>query len=339
MRKKSETQKHNHMKRKFSSAIIVLAFLLGTVYFAGCGGRSNDQGIPNDPGTNGSYYSEDKEKNVTEGNEETDQSKSEEPSAQKSAKDNNDNPSTASTGSQSTDLTDNDKIPVEKDETKMIKTAEISMQVKDYKKTRTDILNLAKSSGAYIASENQVNNSYNIENDIEIRIKPSGFDSLIEKLLDVAAFVDYNKITADDVTEEYVDAEARLKAKQDVEIQYKEILKKASTISEIMSVQEKINQIQEEIDAYQAKIKFMDDKVSYSTIKLHFYEKLEEIPAPESGFSHRVGKAFKTGWHGLQMFFIGFIYLWPLWLIALIALYLVFFFIKRARRRRMIKKQ
>lgn len=324
------------MKRTFFSVIIVTAFTLGAIYFAGCGAKSEDKSIPNDPSANSEYYSNDKENNLNEGYEEPDQTKSSTPgSSEQTAKTKDE----LTTTSQSTDLKTTEEIPTEKVATKMIKTADISMRVKDYKESRKEILGLVKASGAYIAAENQVNNTYSVENDIQIRIKPGGFDSLIEKLLDIAIFVDYNKITADDVTEEYVDAEARLKAKQDVEAQYKEILKKAISISEIMSVQEKINQIQEEIDAYQAKIKFMDDKVSFSTIKLHFYEKLEEIPALESGFFYRTGKAFKTGWHGLQMFFIGIIYLWPLWVIALIALYLVFFFIKRNRKKRALNKQ
>ncbi|MFH0865081.1 MAG: DUF4349 domain-containing protein [Bacteroidota bacterium] len=325
------------MKRTFLSAIIVSAFLIGTIHFAGCGAGGADNEKTKESLTTGDYYTDGIQE---EGSNEFEEAKNESPAttAQNQAKSKDGNATSATGGSQ-TDLTTTESIPVEKVASKIIKTAEISMQVKDYKKNRMEILETIKASGAYIAAENQANTSYNINDDMEIRIKPGGFDSLVEKILGKAIYVDYSKITADDVTEEYVDAEARMKAKEDVETQYKEILKKAYTISEIIAVQEKINKIREEIEAYKAKLKFMDDKVSYSTIKLHFYEKLDEIAAPETGFFYRTGKAFKSGWNGLQMFFIGIIYLWPLWLITLIALYLVFWFIKRNRKRRELKKQ
>lgn len=331
--------KHKHMKRTFLSAIIVSAFLLGTIHFAGCGAGGADKNKTNESVTN-DYFSDKNSLELNDGNEETNQSKSETPGSSEqtgSLKKDNQSATTTTTGGSQTDLTTTESIPVEKVASKIIKTAEISMQVKDYKKNRTEFLDMIRASGAYITAENQANTSYSINDDIEIRIKPGGFDSLVEKILEKAIYVDYSKITADDVTEEYVDAEARMKSKEDVQTQYKEILKKAYSISEIMAVQEKINQIQVEIDAYKAKLKFMDDKVSYSTIKLHFYEKLDEIAAPETGFWYRTGKAFKSGWNGLQMFFIGIIYLWPLWLITLIALYIVFWFIKRKRKRRELK--
>jgi hypothetical protein len=327
------------MKRTILSAVIVTTFLLGAVHFAGCGGKKQESDKTKESLGTSDYYSENNEK--TKGYEEADQTEGTAPESAAQTTTAKDSKSTSSTPGDDvqSDLTTTEKIPVDKVESKIIKSAEISMRVKDFKKSRAQILALANASGAYIAAENQANTSSSINDDIEIRLKPAGFDSLIERILEESIYTDYSKITADDVTEEYVDAEARLKSKQDVQTQYKEILKKANSISEIMSVQEKINKIQEEIDAYQAKLKFMDDKVDYSTIKIHFYETLDEIATPETGFWYRTGRAFNTGWNGLQMFFIGIIYLWPLWLITLIALYLVFWFIKRNRKRRALKKQ
>lgn len=330
------------MKRTFLSAIIVSAFLFGTFHFAGCGTKEQDKDKSKESVTSDYFSERNIQESTNDGSEEADQSKGYAPGSTEqtgSLTKDDKNASGTATDDSPTNLETTENIPVEKVASKIIKTAEISIQVKDYKKDRTEILGMIKASGAYIAAENQANTSYSINDDIEIRIRPGGFDSLVEKILEKAIYVDYSKITADDVTEEYVDAEARMKAKEEVQTQYKEILKKAYSISEIMAVQEKINQIQIEIDAYKAKLKFMDDKVLYSTIKLHFYEKLDEIASPETGFFYRMGKAFNTGWNGLQIFFIGIIYLWPLWLITLVALYLVFWLVKRKRKRREQKKQ
>jgi hypothetical protein len=331
------------MKTKFLSAIIVSAFLIGTIYLSSCGAGGADKEKTKEVQTTDGAYRDVDQKGSTEGLEETSDAPSTGEQMTDQSKDSKSagNATTyASTpGDKTSELKVDENIPTEKTSTKIIKKAEISIQVKDFQDSRVEFIQMVKASGAYLSAENQSSTTYSVNDDMEIRIKPAIFDTMVESILTKAIFVDYSNITADDVTEEYVDAEARLKAKQDVETQYKEILKKASTIYEIMSVQEKINSIREEIEAYQAKLKFMDDKVSFSTIKLHFYEKKDEIAAPDTGFWHKTGKAFKTGWNGLLMFFIGIVYLWPLWLIALIALYLVFYFIKRKRRRRALKNQ
>ncbi len=232
-----------------------------------------------------------------------------------------------------TDATVPVKTTAEKVTTKLIKTADISMQVKNYKESRKTILALVKTEGAYISSENQSNGTYSIVNDMEIRIKPESFEAMIDKIAEQGILIDYKKITADDVTDEYVDAAARLKSKKEVEVRYSEILKKANTIYDILAVEEKLRQIREEIESYQGKIKLMDDQVSYSTIKVHFYEKLDYTPAAESGFGYKIGKAFKSGWNGFLMFIVGFIYAWPVWLIAGAITWLVLWIIKRGKKK------
>lgn len=333
------TPKTKHMKRTFFSIVAATVLLLVASHFMGCDTRQNDQNKTTEDLISSDFFSN-SEKSTYEGNEEYDRNASESPagtSQQSEAKTKDDYTSAAS--DTPSDLKTVDNIPEDKVDSKIIKSAEISMQVKEYKSSRAEILALIKSSGAYVASENQSNTSYSYNDDMEIRLKPAGFDDLIEKLLEISIYIDYSKITADDVTEEYVDAEARLKAKEDVETQYKEILKKAYTISEIIAIQEKINKIREDIEAYKAKLKFMDDKVSYSTIKLHFYEKLDEMPAPSTGFFYKLGKAFKSGWNGLQVLFIGIIYLWPLWVIAFLVFYFIMWQIKRRKRKRALKNQ
>jgi hypothetical protein len=217
--------------------------------------------------------------------------------------------------------------------TKIIKTADISMQVKNYIESRKAILAMVQANGGYVSSENQSNGTYSIVNDLEIRIKPEGFDNLVDRISAQAVFVDYKKITADDVTDEYVDAVARVKSKKEVEERYSEILKKANTISDILQVEEKLRNIREEIESYEGKLKYLNDQVSYSTIKVHFYEKLDYMPAPETGFGHKVGKAFLSGWHGFLLFLVGLVYAWPVWLIAGAIAWLMMRIIKRNKKK------
>jgi len=223
---------------------------------------------------------------------------------------------------------------VEKVPSKIIKTADIRFQVKKYDESRNKILALVKQSEAYIQSENQTNYNTSIENIIVIRVKSDGFDKLVDQLILESIYTDSKKIVADDVTEQFVDIQARLKSKKEVEIQYLELLKKAKTIYEILQVQQYIRTIREEIDSFEGRLKYMNDRSAYSTINLTFYEKIPVTyaPSPEKSFLNRVNKAFSGGWDALLTFFVVIIALWPLWLIAGLTLFIVIRIIRRRRR-------
>lgn len=223
-----------------------------------------------------------------------------------------------------------------KNPSKIIKTARVSMRVKNIKDSRKAILDIVKKCDAYVSSDDQTNNTSSIEDDMVIRIKTDGFDDIIDKLLEQSIYTDYKKVKMEDVTTYYIDNESRLKSKKEVETRYKEILAKATTVTDIIGIEEKLGTIREEIEATEGVLKYLNDQVTYSTIKLHFYEKLETktTAEPESGFFYKIGQAFKGGWEGVQLFFIGLINMWPLWLVIFLFVFFIVRFIRRWRRKR-----
>lgn len=221
---------------------------------------------------------------------------------------------------------------------KIIKTADVSYQVADYEASRLKILNIVSVNKGWVTSENQTGNDYQITNDMIIRVGSDNFDKLLEELLKEAQYVDFKKINAEDVTEEFVDITARLKTKKEVMAQYQTILKQARTIHEILEVQQYIRTLQEEIESLEGRIKYLNNRASYSTVNLTFYEKNENMPVQTKTFGSRTKEALAWGWHGIVAFFIAIIYLWPFWIVLGIGLYLMVYFIRRARRKK-TKKQ
>lgn len=229
--------------------------------------------------------------------------------------------------------------PAEKIPSKIIKTADISYQVEKFNKSRKEILSIVNRFNAYVSSEDQNNDGYRLNNTLVIRTDSKVFDTLVEALMKEAIYVEYKRITAQDVTEEFVDVTARLKSKKEVEAQYLEILKKARSIDEILDVQQYLRQIREEIESFEGRLKYLNDRVAYSTITLKFYENLDVISRqPDRTFGSKIAEAFEWGWGGLKTFFLGIIYLWPLWIVLGITAWLLVFFLKRGRKRRKAKK-
>lgn len=94
---------------------------------------------------------------------------------------------------------------------------------------------------------------------------------------------------ATDVTGQYVDLQARISALEASRQQYLTILSKATSIGDILSVQEQIDSIQSQIEQLQGQLQVLTNETSYSTVAIALNEKTpppQPGPLPESGIVH-----------------------------------------------------
>lgn len=80
------------------------------------------------------------------------------------------------------------------------------------------------------------------------------------------------KVETQDVTEEYVDLQARLANAQSQEKALLSLMDKAKTVDEVLQVRQVLTQTQQEIEQLKGRIKFLDEHSSYSTIAISLYE-------------------------------------------------------------------
>ena len=213
---------------------------------------------------------------------------------------------------------------------KIIKTAAVNFEVKDFQKYNAEFRDKVKQVGGYIAQEQQAESEYKIENTLTIKVPVDQFDNAIQLLVTDVKKLNEKKITSDDVTTEFVDTRSRLESKKQVRLRYLDLLKQAKNMEEILSVQSEINGIQEEIESASGRIEYLSHSSSFSTINLTFYQILNEtaVDKDKPSFSTKLSKAFKDGWSWIQELFVVLVTLWPLFLAAF-GVYLIF---KRTRK-------
>ncbi len=230
----------------------------------------------------------------------------------------------STTNNESPDTPDN-KIP-----TKIIKTANISVETDNYLESRQKLDVAIKNQNAYITQENE--NKYGndrITNTLIIRVQKEKFDNLINDISGIGKNVDSKNITSDDVTEEYVDIDARLKNKKEVEKQYSELLKRANTVDDILKVNEHLRIVREEIESREGRMKFIDNRVSLSTINLTIYQNLKT----DYGFFSKLVQGLQGGWQGLLGFVIGLAYTWPFLIFLAILIYFIYRHTKKRKEK------
>ncbi len=213
----------------------------------------------------------------------------------------------------------------EKQARKIIKEAEMGISVEEYSSAVAAIDSLTRRYEGYISKEQERRGDTYTSNELLIRVPNEHFESLMEDISQIAKKVTFKQIEAKDVTEQFVDVQARLKSKRVLEDRYRSLLAKAQKVEELLKVEQQLGIIREEIEATEGRLRYLQDQVAYSSIKLHVRMEKEN---PASSFFFRVVHAFRGGWEGLVNMSIGIIYLWPFILLG----GLWIFFIKQTNR-------
>lgn len=220
---------------------------------------------------------------------------------------------------------------------KIIKDASVGVEVDDYTEYRILLDSLVNTLKGYISNDNLNKSDYAINGNLTIRIPAKNFNNFINLLERGSQKLLYKNISARDVTEEFIDIEARLKTKKEVEKRYRELLSKARNVKEILEVEEKLRIIREEIEAREGRLNYLKKQVAFSTIHLQITQKLDYRyePAKQKNFFQRLFKSLDKGWKGFVVFLLFLVRIWPVLLIG----FLTFYYIRRVRRKRKLKKE
>ncbi|MEJ2112634.1 MAG: DUF4349 domain-containing protein [Flavobacteriaceae bacterium] len=205
---------------------------------------------------------------------------------------------------------------------KIIKNSDLRFETEDLDKTYNKIIQFVKQNEGFIQNDNSNKSGNRMSRNLEIRIPTINFQKTIDSISNYVSFFDTKRISARDVTEEFIDLEARLKAKQTLEKRYLELLNKANTVKEMLEIERELSNIREEIEAKQGRLKYLSDQVSLSTLNIEFYKITSKTGATVS-YGSKMWRAIKSGFNGLSIFFLGLLNIWPFIIIMIIAFFAI----------------
>ena len=207
---------------------------------------------------------------------------------------------------------------------KVIWNANIELQVDNVNQATSKITELAKTYKAFVSDMDMSTTTYKISNKIKLRVESASFNQIIPEIEKIAKFVRSVSISSNDVTEEYIDTESRLKTKKEVRERYIKILKhKTGKISEVLEAEEAIRKITEEIEAKEARLRYLSDQVKYSTIEVLLFETVEYQETPsvyKKTFLDKAKIGFENGWSMVTGIFILLINIWPFIIILFVVM-------------------
>ena len=221
---------------------------------------------------------------------------------------------------------------IEIDHQKMIiKNGNLSIKSKQIDSSKKYLDVLLKKHQAYYESENISNESDKISYTLRIRVPAINFEQFVTGIENGKDEIISKSIQADNVTEEFVDIETRLKNKRNFLKRYNELLTKANTIKDIMAIEENIRILQEEIESKEGRLKYLSHQVGYSTLEINLFQQKDFIfkPDEQDSFFERVKNSISKGWVFIIDLLIFVIRLWPIAILAGI----IFFIVKKLSKK------
>ena len=191
---------------------------------------------------------------------------------------------------------------------KLIKEANLKFRTKDNQKAYSQINNSLKGFGAYISEENTFNSNNRTGFDLTIRVPVDRFDSLLNFILTNVNIkeLDNKSTQIKEVTEEFIDIQARIKIKKEFEQKLSDLLKQSKTLSETLEVQKQLTDLRADIESIEGRLKYLTDQVNYSTVRVSFYENTKY----SEQFFGDFWDAIKEGWQVFLHLIILLTYLW-----------------------------
>jgi len=126
-----------------------------------------------------------------------------------------------------------------------------------------------------------------------VRVPAAQFNQTMEEIRATGLRIVQEKIAGQDVTEEFMDLEARIKNQKALESQFIEIMKRAAKVDDALSVQRELAEVRTEIEKLEGRRRFLENQSSLSTINVTLQPPTQIVNA--TGFWYSVKTAFSDG--------------------------------------------
>ncbi len=189
---------------------------------------------------------------------------------------------------------------------KVIYRADLVMKVKEFRAAEEQLMNQIHLSGAYVLQFSDSRNANEVGANFVIKVPSTGFSSFLEKMQQIDNLKFEREVQGSDVTEEFVDLEARLKTQQTLEARYLEFMNKATKTDDLVKFANQLAQVQETIEQIKGRMRYLDQNVAFSTVNLRLYqsdtEEIRKEEKKEKDFGDRISDALSGSANVLRQF-------------------------------------
>jgi hypothetical protein len=245
----------------------------------------------------------------------------------------------------SLDTADNAAAAAEAADRKIIRNANLTLEVNSTTDTQHKITSIADAHGGFVVTseakqrESAEPEKRTLDIKLVVRVPSNRFGTALEQIRGLANTLREENVSGQDVTEEFIDLEARLRTQRALELQFLEIMKDARKVVDALEVQRQIADVRTDIEKLEGRKRFLENRASLSTITVNL-ESPRPIAVNTTGFGRSVRDSISEGvdlGSAILLFLVRFVIIMvPVAVFLLLPLGLVFrYFVRRAQRMRL----
>lgn len=190
--------------------------------------------------------------------------------------------------------TGGDSDPLAGHDRKIIKTADIQLEVASVEDASKRIAFLVEGLNGYVESSTFWAGDKGVRNGaVRVRVPSDEFTSVLERVKELGK-VKREDVRGQDVTKQVIDNEATLRNLRRQEERYLDILKQAKNVEEIMRVEQELARIRHNIEMTEGTLRYLEGAVAYSTISIELRQP-EGPPPVLGGFWDKLVRALAAG--------------------------------------------
>lgn len=231
---------------------------------------------------------------------------------------------------------ENDTAARTADNAKIIYTTYLSIETKDYDWAYQQLNDTLSSVDGYLESSNEYTDSTDSTRTLSLtlRVPESSYDAFVDAAEQTGSVTSKSE-SADDVTTQYMDIEARLDNLTAQRTRLQELQASADNLTDLLQIESSLSDVQYQIESYQSQLNWYSQQVSYCTVNIT----LDEVETLTTGtsFAARLADAAKNGWSnftaGAQAVVVFLMGAWPAIVIGA-ACGVVFYQVRHPRKKR-----
>ncbi len=205
------------------------------------------------------------------------------------------------------------------DSAKIIYTANLSLESKDYDAARAALDAALTEAGGYMESSSEYSGTDDSRSvSLTFRVPQENYESFLAAVAE-AGNVTYKNQQADDVTAQYMDVETRLENLKAQRTRLQQLQEQADNLSDLLEIESSLTDVQSQIESWQSQMDWYSNQVEECTVYVSLSEVRTYTPTGE-GFGSRIGSAFAEGWqnfvNGVQQLAVNLAGAWPVVVIA-----------------------
>ena len=180
---------------------------------------------------------------------------------------------------------------------KIIYTANLTLESKDYDAARVALDAALAEAGGYMESSDEYANSGSRRSlSLTLRVPQENYESFLAAVA-ATGNVTYKSQQAEDVTTQYMDIEARLDSLKEQRARLQELKASADNLSDLLQIESSLSDVQYQLESYQSQLDWYSRQVECCTVYLSL-EEVQTYTPVEEGFGSRIQNALREGWSG-----------------------------------------